>query len=90
MRLVRVITSEENKEKPSIEIVTPPIHIPSSVHVPPPVNNIESKKGDETCQHDDPKKLMVTSPTFPRRLVIPGPIIYLDFHLVGELKKIVY
>lgn len=71
---------EENRDQPSIENVIPPIHIP------PPVNNTDPKKGEEANQHDDPEKLIVTSPPFHERLTIPKLIVYPNFDLVGELK----
>jgi len=77
-----IITPEENRDQPSIEIETPPIHIP------PPVINIELKQGEEMDQHEHHEKLTVTSPPFLERLMIPKPIIYPDFDLVGELKNI--
>lgn len=90
MRSGHVITPEENRDQPSIENLTPPIHIPSHVHVPPLVNNTKSKQGEETDQHDDPEKIIVTSPPFPERLMIPKLIAYPDFYLVGKLKFFVY
>eukprot|EP00253_Pinus_taeda_P005381 PITA_05381 len=56
--------------------------------ITPPVNNTEPKQGEEADQHDDPKKLIVTSPPFPETLTIPKPIAYPDFDIVGELKKL--
>jgi len=50
-----IITPEENKDHPSIESVTPPVHIP------PSVNNTESKQGEETNRHDDPEKILQIS-----------------------------
>lgn len=83
-----VITPEENRDQPSMENVTPLVHIPSLVHVPPLVNNIKPKHGEETDQHEDPEKIIVTSPPFPKRLTIPKSIAYPDFDLVGELKNL--
>lgn len=80
MRSGCIITPEESRDQPSLENVTPPIHIS------PPVNNIERKQGEGTNQHDDPRKIIVTSPLFPERLMIPKLITYPDFDLVGELK----
>eukprot|EP00253_Pinus_taeda_P002518 PITA_02518 len=82
LRSGRVINLEENRDQPSIENVTPPIHIP------PPVNNTKPKQGEETDHHDDPEKFIVTSPLSPGRLTIPKPITYPNFDLVGELKNL--
>eukprot|EP00253_Pinus_taeda_P028345 PITA_28345 len=82
LRSGHIITPQENRDQPSIKIETP------LVHIPPPVINTELKKAEETDQHEDPEKLIVTSPPFPERLMIPKPIVYPDFKLVGELKKL--
>ena len=82
----RVITPEENRNQPSIENVTPIVHIPSPIHIPPPVNNTEPNQGEETNQHDDLENLIVTSPPFPERLTIPKLIAYPNVDLVGEQK----
>lgn len=82
LRSGRIITPEENMDQPSIKIET------LLVYVPPPVINTKLKQGEETNQHEYPKKLTVTSPLIPERLKIPKTIVYPDFDLVGELKNI--
>lgn len=82
MRSRHNIIPEENRDQPPIEIETPPIHIP------PPVIDTEIKQGEETDQRKDHEELIVISPPFSERLMIPKPIVYLDFNLAGELKNI--
>eukprot|EP00253_Pinus_taeda_P005707 PITA_05707 len=82
LRSRRIITPEENGDHSSIELETPPVHIPSTII------DTKIKQGEDIDQHKDLEKLIVTSPPFPKRLTIPKPILYLDFDLVGELKSL--
>jgi len=78
LRSGHIITPEENRDQPSIEIETP------LVHIPPPVIDTEMKRGEETGWKKDPEELIVTSPPFHERLTIPKPIFYPNFYLAGD------
>jgi len=52
------------------------------------MTNIETKQGEDTVEHKDPEKLIVTSPQLLEILTITKPIVYPDFDLVWELKNL--
>jgi len=52
------------------------------------VDNQQTKQGEYTIRHKYPEQIIITSPPFPERLIIPRPIEYPDFDLLGELKNL--
>lgn len=55
---------------------------------PSAVYNQQTKHGEDTVRQKDPEQIIITSPSFPERLIIPRPIEYPDFDLLGELKNL--
>ena len=55
---------------------------------PSTVDNQQTKHGEDTVKQKDLEQIIITSPPFPERLIIPRPIEYPDFDLQGELKNI--
>eukprot|EP00253_Pinus_taeda_P011097 PITA_11097 len=45
-------------------------------------------QGEDTVRKKDLEQIITSSPPFPKRLIIPRPIEYPDFDLLGELKNI--
>lgn len=55
---------------------------------PSTVTNTEIRQEEGTSEQEDSGKIVSAYPPFPKRLVIPKPIFYLDFDLLGEIKNI--
>ena len=52
------------------------------------VDDQEIKQGEDTVKQKNLEQIITTSPPFPKILLIPRPIEYPDFDLLGELKNI--
>jgi hypothetical protein len=48
----------------------------------------EIEQGGNTVESQDPNKDATPSPPFPKILMIEKPVMYPNFYIVGELKKL--
>lgn len=55
---------------------------------PSAVDSQKITQEEDTMRQKDPEKIITSSPPFLERLIIPRPIGYPDFDLLGELKNI--
>jgi hypothetical protein len=85
LRFRRVVSPEESiihQEQENENDRQPTIN-PSSL-----VITEEAEQGENIVEQQNPDKDVISSPSFPKRLMIAKPVVCPNFDIIGEIKNI--